>query len=76
MRKWPVITTIPQFCVAIGWPTDALDGMKFSEVLSLLALYDLTVDFVCRERDPLFKCGDSPCGRCASCTCLADGTGY
>ena len=77
MKRFPVITTIPQFCRACGWPPDALDGMRYTKVLALLECYDLTLDFVFKarpSREPLFKCGDSPCGMCASC--FSEGTGY
>ena len=71
MKKFPIITTIPQFCEACGWPEDALDGMRYSAVLELLALYDLTVGFKFSPK----KC---PLGKkdCAMCKEFDDGYGY
>ena len=78
MNRFPVITTIPQFCRACGWPPDALDGVKYTEVLALLDCYDLTLDFVLKARKTEGRtCGDSPCGMCAACDArFQEGFGY
>jgi hypothetical protein len=75
VKRFPVITTIPQFCRAVGWPLDALDGVKYTEVLALLECYDLTLDFVFKARKAKEGCGD--CGMCASCDArFQEGHGY
>ena len=77
MNRFPVITTIPQFCRACGWPPDALDGVKYTEVLALLDCYDLTLDFVLKARKAAEEEGCGDCGRCSACDArFQEGFGY